>query len=164
MKENWLHFSKQEFVICLQWREISWITKIVTRTQRLLHSATATCGLGLPHYRDLMIALRHITFCRTSLGGWSARHRYLYLTTHNTNKRQTDMTPGEIRTLSTSKRAATNPGCRPRYHWDWISPTVCSRKSRKTGRSVPFLRSTLPVCFPHTLDWLCNVWIGNTNF
>jgi hypothetical protein len=128
VKENWLHFSKQDFVICLQWREISWITKIVTRTQRLLHSATATCGLGFPRYRDLMIALTHITFCRTSLGGWSARRRYLYLTTHNTNKRQTDMTPGEIRTLSTSKRAATNPGCRPRYHWDWISPSVCSRK------------------------------------
>jgi len=68
----------------------------VTRTQRILHSATATGGLGLLHYRGLTITLRHTTFFRTSLDEWSDRLRDLYLTTHNTNKTETDMTPARF--------------------------------------------------------------------
>jgi hypothetical protein len=37
--------------------------------------------------------LRHITLSRTPLDKWSARRRGLYLTTHNTQKRQTSMAP-----------------------------------------------------------------------
>ena len=44
-----------------------------------------------PHYRMFMITLRHTTLGRTPLGEWSARRRDLYLTTHNTHKRQTSM-------------------------------------------------------------------------
>ena len=40
-----------------------------------------------------MIILRHTTLDRTPLDEGSARRRYLYLTTHNTNKRQTSMPP-----------------------------------------------------------------------
>jgi len=34
---------------------------------------------------------RHTTVCRTPLDEWSARHRDLYLTTHNTHNRHTSM-------------------------------------------------------------------------
>jgi hypothetical protein len=95
-KENWLHNSKYYLVICLQWREISWKTQTANRTQRILHSTTTTGGPELPHYRDLTIAIRHTTFCRTSLDEWTARRGNLYLITHNTNKRQTDMTPARF--------------------------------------------------------------------
>ena len=44
------------------------------------------------HYRGFTITLRHTTLGRTPLGEWSARCRDLYLTTHNTHKRQTSMT------------------------------------------------------------------------
>jgi hypothetical protein len=36
---------------------------------------------------------RHTTVDRTSLAKWSARHRDLYLTTHNSYKRQISMPP-----------------------------------------------------------------------
>jgi hypothetical protein len=38
-----------------------------------------------------MITLRHTTLGRTPLDEWSARRRDLYLTTHDTHKRQTSM-------------------------------------------------------------------------
>jgi hypothetical protein len=53
--------------------------------------ATAPSGTGPPHCRGFTITLRHTTLGRTPLGEWSARHRDLYLTTHNTHKRQTSM-------------------------------------------------------------------------
>jgi len=43
------------------------------------------------YYRGFTITLRHIIFGRTPLEKWSVRHRYLYLTTHNTHNRQTSM-------------------------------------------------------------------------
>jgi hypothetical protein len=51
-------------------------------------------GLGLlPHYRGFTITLRQTTLGRTHLDEWSACRRDLYLTTHNTHNRQTDMLP-----------------------------------------------------------------------
>jgi hypothetical protein len=47
------------------------------------HGSTAPSGQGSPHYRGFTITLRHTTFRRTPLDEWSARHRDLYLTTHN---------------------------------------------------------------------------------
>jgi hypothetical protein len=41
-----------------------------------------------PHYRGFMIALRHTTVFSIPLNEWSARRRDIYLTTHNTQKRQ----------------------------------------------------------------------------
>jgi hypothetical protein len=56
-----------------------------------LHDATAPSGPGPPHYRGFTITLRHTTLGRNSLDEWSAPRRYRYLTTHNTQTRQTSM-------------------------------------------------------------------------
>ena len=64
-----------------------------------------------PLYRRFMITLRHITHGRTPLDEWSARHRDLYLTTHNTQ-------PGGLRNHNSSKPAAADPRLRPQGHWD----------------------------------------------
>ena len=45
------------------------------------------------YYRGFMIILRQSTDGRTPLGEWSARSRDLYLTTHNSHKRQTCIPP-----------------------------------------------------------------------
>ena len=51
-------------------------------------------GQGLTVEASLTIALRHTTLSRTPLDEWPARRRDLYLTTHNTQKRHTSMSPG----------------------------------------------------------------------
>ena len=48
-------------------------------------------GPGPPHYRGFAFTFRHATLGRIPLEEWSARRRDLYLTTHNTHKRQTSM-------------------------------------------------------------------------
>jgi hypothetical protein len=55
--------------------------------------AAAPSGPGHPHYRGFTITLRHSTLDRTPLDEWSVRRRDLYITTHNTHKRQTSMPP-----------------------------------------------------------------------
>ena len=45
-------------------------------------------GQGPPHYRSFTITLRQTTLGRTPLDEWSAHRRELYLTAHNTHKRQ----------------------------------------------------------------------------
>jgi hypothetical protein len=55
--------------------------------------ATAPRGPGPPHYRGFTITLRHTTLGRTALDVWSASPTRLYLTTHNTHKRQASMPP-----------------------------------------------------------------------
>ena len=59
----------------------------------LFLGSTDPSGPGPPHYRGFTITLRHTTFGRTSLDEWSAHHRDLYLTTHNTHNRQTSVLP-----------------------------------------------------------------------
>ena len=51
------------------------------------HNATAPSGPGLSQCWDFVITLRHTTVGRTPLDEWSARSRYLYLTTLNTHNR-----------------------------------------------------------------------------
>jgi hypothetical protein len=53
-------------------------------------------GPGPPDYRGITITLRHSTFGRTPLDQWSARRKYLYVTTHITRKRQTYMPPARF--------------------------------------------------------------------
>jgi hypothetical protein len=55
------------------------------------HGATAPSGPGPPHCRGFTVTFRHTTLGRTSLNAWSFRRRDLYLTTHNTHKRQTSV-------------------------------------------------------------------------
>jgi len=75
---------------------------------------------GLPHYLGYTIILRHTTFSRTALDGWSVRRSDPYLTTQNTHNRQTSMTPTEFEpAIPASERpqtqaidsAATEIGC-----------------------------------------------------
>jgi hypothetical protein len=65
--------------------------KICTHTFIFFHGATVPGQPGPPHYLGFTITLRHATFSRTPLDEWSAWRRNLYLTTHNTHKRQTSM-------------------------------------------------------------------------
>ena len=70
--------------------------------------ATTTSVPGPPHCRSFTITLRHTTVGRTPLDEWSARRRDLYLTTHNTHKRQTSMPPvGFEPTISACERPQT---------------------------------------------------------
>ena len=70
-----------------------------------LHGATGTTQPGPPHYRGFMITFRHITLGRTPLDKRSARSGDLYITTHNTHKRQTSVPPaGFESTVQASKR------------------------------------------------------------
>jgi hypothetical protein len=56
------------------------------------HGATAPSGSGRPHYRGFTITLRYSTLCRNPpLAEWLGRRRDTYLTTHNTNKRETSI-------------------------------------------------------------------------
>jgi len=54
-------------------------------------------GPGPPHYRGFTIALSHTTVGKNPLDEWSARYRHLYLTTHNSHKRQTCMLPAGLK-------------------------------------------------------------------
>jgi len=52
------------------------------------------------------IILRRTLLSRTPLDEWSTRRSDLYLTTHNTHKRQTPAGAGGIRTLNRRNQAA----------------------------------------------------------
>jgi hypothetical protein len=66
-------------------------------------------GLGLLVFRGLAIThFRHTTVGRTPLDEGPARRRNLYLTTHNTHKRQTSMPPAGFEpTIPASERPYT---------------------------------------------------------
>jgi hypothetical protein len=63
-------------------------------TSLFFQGATATWEPGPPHCRGYTFTVRHTTFSRTPLDGWSARLRDLCLTTHNIHKWQISMPPG----------------------------------------------------------------------
>ena len=71
----------------------------------------SSSGPRPPHYRGFTITLRHTTLGRTRLDEGSARPRDLYLTTHNTDKRQTDRHPYPRRALNPQFQQAS--GRRP---------------------------------------------------
>jgi hypothetical protein len=63
----------------------------------------------------IIITLRHTILGRTPLDECSARRRDLYLKTHNTHNRQTDIrATGCIKSRKPSQRAAAYPNLRPR--------------------------------------------------
>jgi len=81
------------------------------------YGAISPSGPGSPHCRGFMSPLRHATLGRPPLDEGSARRRDIYLTTHNTHKRQTFVPPRGIRTRKPSKRTALDPLLSPRGHW-----------------------------------------------
>jgi hypothetical protein len=80
------------------------------------------------------------------LDEWSGRRWDLYLTTHNTHKRQTSMPPGENRTHNPSKRAAAD------HVLDHVAVSVqylvkTSKEFKKRQHSASFLQRS-PCYFP----------------
>jgi len=59
-------------------------------------------------FRRFLDHTRHITFGRTPLDEWPIRRTDLYLTTHNTQNRQTSTPRIGIRTHNLSRRAAAD--------------------------------------------------------
>ena len=66
----------------------------------LFYCATAPSRSGPPNYRGSTISFRQITLGRTLQDELSARRRDLYLTKHNTHKRQTSTPPAEFEPAS----------------------------------------------------------------
>jgi len=100
---------------CLFW--ISVITMHITDVIIIIMiiRAFACCWRSSPQWvrassftRFLDHTQRRTTVCRTSLEGWSARRRHIYLTTHNNHNRQTSMHPvGFEPTISAAQRPQT---------------------------------------------------------
>jgi hypothetical protein len=86
-----------------------WVLNIVIIVVFFYHDVTAQSGPRPLHCRGFTITLRHTTLGRTSLDEWSARRRYLYLTTYNTHDRRTSMPQaGFEHTIPTSERPQTH--------------------------------------------------------
>jgi hypothetical protein len=69
------------------------------------------------HYRDFTITFRHTTLSRTPLVEWSARHRDLFLKTHN--KRYGHSCPRlDLNPQSQRTNSAADPHLRPCGHWE----------------------------------------------
>jgi hypothetical protein len=74
--------------------------------------------------RSLDHTQRRATVCRTSLEGWSARSRHIYLTTHNNHNRHISMPPvGFEPTISAGKRPQTC--CLDRHYQSVGTETQC---------------------------------------
>jgi hypothetical protein len=84
------------------------------------NSATAPSVPRPPHYWIFMIILRHTMLRRTTLGGWSAWCRDLYLTAFN---KRNIYSPNRIQNQNPSKWTAVDPCLKPCGHWDrfWFS-------------------------------------------
>jgi hypothetical protein len=70
------------------WQMNEWASNV---TPPPPHGATVPSGPGSTHCRGFKFTLRHTTFGRTPVDGWSAWSRDLYPKTHNTHKRQTSV-------------------------------------------------------------------------
>jgi len=95
------------------------------------HGSTAVLGLDrlivevfTPH------SVRHTTLGRIPLDERSARRRELYLTTHNTHKKQITIPPVGLEFSFPSKQAAADRRPRRRGHWDWSFGTCRKRKKK----------------------------------
>jgi hypothetical protein len=75
-----------------------------------------------PHWRGSTITLRLITLVRIPLDKWSARRRDLYLTTHNTHKRQSSTPPEGLEPAIPASWRPQTHALHLRGHWDrqWI--------------------------------------------
>ena len=82
-----------------------------------------------PHYRGFIFIFRHTTFCKTPLGEWSARHRYLFLITHNTYKWNTST---HLRDTKTHSHYAKTADPQFRTQWQW-NRKLCLWKNTNNG-------------------------------
>ena len=96
-------------------------------------------GPGPPQYRCFTITFRHTTLGKTPLDELSARRRDLYLTKHNTHKRQTSMSPAGFEpAIPTSKQPHVH-ALRPRGQWDLPQTSISTNTRTSKGRSLSVL-------------------------
>jgi len=85
--------TRGPFQICVPVALFKLLTAYLTSVTLpfFLHCATSPSGSGPLHFWHLTTTLRHTTLGRAPLDEWSARRKDLYLTTHNSHKRDTSM-------------------------------------------------------------------------
>jgi hypothetical protein len=96
------------------------------------HGTTALSRPEPSHCRGFTITLRHTTFRGTPLDEWSARHRDLYLITHDPHRRHTSMSPAEF-------EPATPESERPQTH---------ASHRAATGIAPPFPSTVIKIFIP----------------
>jgi hypothetical protein len=88
------------------------------------------------HFRGFAITLRHATLGRTPLDEGSAQSRNLYLTTHNTRKRQISMSPSELEPAIPASERPQPPA------WARTATGIgCLHTSKKFVEKVTYFRS-----------------------
>ena len=107
--QSWIW--RQQFALKRRYRPTT-INGIMVQNPKTLFFCHGTRALGGPEptpCRGFTVKLRHTVFSRTPLDEWSARHRNLYLTTHNTHKVQISVPPARFEpTVSASERPQTH--------------------------------------------------------
>jgi hypothetical protein len=107
VKNEWCYTSKPS--ICLHGVGKKHFCLFFFLLLLLLWLDSPICAWASSFRRGFMVTqIRHTTVGRTPLDEWSARRRDLYLTTHNTHKRQTSMPPAGLEpTIPASERPQT---------------------------------------------------------
>ena len=111
----------------LPWRNSPWWARASSLSRLYDHNQTQP--LGTP-----------------ALDEWSARRRELYLTTHNTHKRQTSMPTGGIRTYNPTERATEGPSLWPL--WTTVDGTDITTGKQTASDKHP-VKSKLDLIFFH---------------
>jgi hypothetical protein len=94
---------------------------------------------------------KHTALGRTPLDEWSARRRDLYLTTHNTHKRQTFMPPAGFEpTIPASERPQTNALDRAAAS-DYVASNIRMVSEKRLTRSWQYAVVVWLLCYP----WIC---------
>jgi len=91
-----------------------WSGKEGTRFCLFLAKQLPQWALASSFTRFLDHTQRHTRLRRSPLDEWWARHRDIYLTTHNIHNRQTSIAPRGIRTHNLSRRMAIDLRFKPR--------------------------------------------------
>jgi hypothetical protein len=120
------------------------------------HGATAPSGSRHPRYRESMITLRHTTLDKTPLDEWLARHRDLYLTTHNNHRRHTSIPPAGFKpTIPENERPHTHALDRAATGIGFSFSCVNKNKWQYMVAWIPFW-TYLSHCLSETKN-ICNI-------
>jgi len=111
----WLNYFILSYYNTSGWTTTNYVTSVFIF---LLWRCDPTRVMASSFTKFLDHTQRRSTVGRTPPDEWSALRRDLYLTTHNTQNRQTSMPLAGIRTHDLSRRATAYLCLRPRGHWD----------------------------------------------
>jgi hypothetical protein len=124
------------------------------------NGAAAASGPAPPRYRGFTITLRHTALDRTPLDGRSARWRDLYLTTHSTHKRQTDIhaPAGFEPAIPTSERPQTYALGRAATSIDTVDGDT-DMYNYRGWKWIYHTRGLRVTCFPRGRNriWFCSL-------